>query len=168
LVCYLNLCTHVKRVAYVLKEGEAQAPPGLQHAFDRALAVRATIRPVIRPGPTAAETERAIHRRLEEAGFGVIEFNRPTDRDLTEVVVGAHAVGNTGHGIGPSIAFFNPLQLTYEIKPTNLFSFEFFAYTRVPEWGGAKARIPIEDDIVVTERGVEWLYPVVDRILLIR
>jgi Xaa-Pro aminopeptidase len=167
-VCYLNFCTDVKRVAYVLKEGETRAPPGLQHAFDQALKVRATIRPVIRAGRTAAETERAIHQRLRDSGFGVIEFNRPTDRDITEVVVGAHSVGNTGHGIGPSVAFFNPLQLTYEIKPTNLLSFEFFAYTKVPEWGGAKARVPIEDDIVVTERGVEWLYPVVDRILLIR
>ncbi|HXV85286.1 MAG TPA: M24 family metallopeptidase [Gemmatimonadales bacterium] len=167
-VCFLNFCTDVKRVAYVLKPDETAAPPGLQHAFDRALAVRAAIRPVIRAGPTAAEIERAIHARLEQSGFGVIAFNRPTDRDITEVVVGAHSVGNTGHGIGPSIAFFNPLQLTYQIKPTNLFSFEFFAYTKVPEWGGAKARIPIEDDMVVTERGVEWLYPVVERILLIR
>jgi hypothetical protein len=29
-------------------------------------------------------------------------------------------------------------------------------------------RIPLEDDAVVTERGVEWLYPVTRRVLLIR
>ena len=29
-------------------------------------------------------------------------------------------------------------------------------------------RIPLEDDAVVTERGVEWLYPVNNRILLVR
>jgi hypothetical protein len=29
-------------------------------------------------------------------------------------------------------------------------------------------RIPLEDDAVVTERGVEWLYPPADRILLVR
>ena len=37
-----------------------------------------------------------------------------------------------------------------------------------PEWGGAKVRIPLEDDAVVTGRGVEWLYPVTRRVLLIR
>ena len=43
-----------------------------------------------------------------------------------------------------------------------------FAYTAADEWGGAKVRIPLEDDAIVTERGVEWLYPVNERILLIK
>ena len=57
--------------------------------------------------------------------------------------------------------------LGFEIRPSNLFSIELFAYTPVPEWGGAKLRIPLEDDAIVTERGVEWLYPINRRILLI-
>ncbi len=77
-------------------------------------------------------------------------------------------MGDWGHGIGPSLAWFNPEQLTYEFRPGTLFSVELFAYTSVPEWGGAKARIPLEDDAVVTERGVEWLYPVADRLLVIK
>ncbi len=95
-------------------------------------------------------------------------FNQPADNDLTEVIFGHHSVGNLGHGIGPSIAFFNPLRLQFEIKPTNLFSIELFAYTPAPEWGGKKVRIPLEDDAIVTERGVEWLYPINRRILLIK
>ena len=83
-------------------------------------------------------------------------------------MIGCHSVGNLGHGIGPSIAWFNPRRLTFEIKPSNLFSIELFAYTKAPEWNGAQVRIPLEDDAIVTERGVEWLYPVNDRILLIR
>ena len=75
------------------------------------------------------------------------------------------------HGIGPSIAFFNPVRITYELRPTNLLSIELFAYTAMPEWpewNGAKVRIALEDDAVLTERGIEWLYPVNDRILVIR
>jgi len=49
-----------------------------------------------------------------------------------------------------------------------LISVELFAYTSNPEWDGAKVRIPLEDDAVVTERGIEWLYPVNNRILLIK
>ena len=49
-----------------------------------------------------------------------------------------------------------------------MFAFEFFAWTPAPEWGGRKVRIPIEDDAIVTGRGVEWLAPVNERILLIK
>ena len=96
------------------------------------------------------------------------EFNRPTDTPKTEIIFGNHSVGNLGHGIGPSIAWFNPLRMTFEVRPTNLLSIELFAYTANPEWGGAKVRIPLEDDAVVTERGVEWLYPANSKILLVR
>ena len=54
------------------------------------------------------------------------------------------------------------------LQPGNLIAFEFFAWTPAPEWGGGKVRIPLEDDALVTERGVEWLAPVNERILLIK
>lgn len=169
-VGYLNFYTDMKRIAYVLRDGETAVPPGIQNAFDRALRVRDMIKQTIRPGLTAQQNYDAINARIAaEPGYSVMaEFNQPTGNADTEVIVGSHSVGNTGHGIGPSIAFFNPLRLTFEVKPTNLLSIEFFAYTAAPEWNGAKVRVPIEDDAVVTERGVEWLYPVIDRILLIR
>ncbi len=168
-VCLMNLCTDMKRIAYVLRDGETAPPPGLQNAFEQALRARAVIRDTIRPGRTAAETEDAIYAALEAADFRRMEtFNQPSEGPQTDVIIGCHSVGNTGHGIGPSIAFFNPVRRTYELKPTNLLSIELFAYTPVPEWGGRKARIPLEDDAVVTERGIEWLYPVNRRILLIK
>jgi Xaa-Pro aminopeptidase len=169
-ICHLNFCPDVKRIAYVLREGEDAAPPGFQHAFDQAVQVREVIRRNIRPGRTAGETWEHLNAQVEAMeGFRVMEvFNQPYDGETTDVIIGAHSVGNLGHGVGPSIAFFNPLRMTYEIRPTNLFSIEFFAYTPVPEWEGRKLRIPFEDNAIVTERGVEWLYPVKDRILLVR
>jgi Xaa-Pro aminopeptidase len=119
---------------------------------------------------TAGDNFEFIKEALSGAGFGVMEtFNQPgDDPEVTDVITGNHSVGNLGHGVGPSIAWFNPVRMTYEVKPGNLLSIELFAYTSIPEWGGAKARIPLEDDAIVTERGVEWLYPVNSRILLIR
>jgi Xaa-Pro aminopeptidase len=161
--------TDMKRIVYVLKEGETAAPPGIQHAFDQGRRAREVIRQTIKAGYTAAETLERLGQALTDAGFRMMEeFNVTSDTDMTEVMVGCHSVGNTGHGIGPSIAWFNPLRLTFEIKPTNMFVIELFAYTAAPEWGGAKVRIALEDDAIVTERGVEWLYPVNERILLIR
>jgi hypothetical protein len=57
--------------------------------------------------------------------------------------------------------------MTYVLKPSNLLSIELFAYTAIPEWGGKKLRIPLEDDAILTERGIEWLYPANQKILLI-
>jgi Xaa-Pro aminopeptidase len=169
-ICWLNFCPDIKRIAYVLREGEREAPAGFRHAFDRAVEVREVLRGAIRPGVTAGEMWDELNRRVEAMeGFRIMdEFNRPYGGETTDVIIGSHSVGNLGHGVGPSIAFFNPLRMTYEIRPTNLFSIEFFAYTPVPEWDGRKLRIPFEDNAVVTERGLEWIYPVKDRILLVR
>ncbi len=165
----MNYFTDVKRIAYVLKPGEHQAPAGIQHAFEQGLKVRQVLKREIRAGGTAAEMFDHLNLRLEEAGFSVMKnFNQPQGGNRTEVIIGCHSVGNLGHGIGPSIAWFNPRRLEFEIRPGNLFSIELFAYTAAPEWGGRQVRIPLEDDALVTSRGVEWLYPVNDRILLIK
>ncbi|MBU22612.1 MAG: peptidase M24 [Acidobacteria bacterium] len=168
-VGYLNMYTDMKRIAYVLEEGESDAPASFQHAFDKGREARAIITETIRPGISAAQAEQEIYTALAAAGFQKIAFNQPSDDPaITDVVVGSHSVGNSGHGIGPSIAFFNPVRIEYTLRPTNLLSIELFAYTAVPEWGDAKVRIPLEDDAVLTVRGVEWLYPANERILLIR
>ncbi len=168
-VGYLNFYTDLKRIGYVLKEGETAVPQGLQNAFDQARAARDVIRKNIRPGPTASETFDLLNNQLEEAGFAVMDtFNQPSDGERTDVITGNHSVGNLGHGVGPSIAWFNPVRMTYTLHPGNLLSIELFAYTKVPEWSGAKVRIPLEDDAVITARGVEWLYPINQKILLIK
>lgn len=165
----MNYFTDVKRIAYVLKPGEREVPAGIQHAFEQGLKVREVLKREIRAGGTAGEMLDHLNHRLEEAGFAVMKnFNQPQGGETTEVIIGCHSVGNLGHGIGPSIAWFNPRRLEFEIRPGNLFSIELFAYTAAPEWEGRQVRIPLEDDALVTSRGVEWLYPVNHRILLIK
>jgi Xaa-Pro aminopeptidase len=168
-VGFLDFYTDMKRVAYVLRDGETEAPEGLRHAYERGLAARDVMTATIRPAATAQIALDRTEAALEEAGFQMVPFNQPTDDPATtDIVLGPHSVGNWGHGIGPSLAFFNPEQLTYELRPRTLLSIELFAYTAHPDWGGAKVRIPLEDDAVITERGAEWLYPPADRILLVR
>ena len=168
-VGFLDFYTDMKRIAYVLHEGETKAPVGIQNAFDQALKVRDVMKSTIKPSNTAQQALDVTWEAIEAAGFNRIEFNQPsTDPAITDVVIGPHSVGNWGHGFGPSLAFFNPTRLTYELRPGTLISVELFAYTSNPEWDGAKVRIPLEDDAVVTERGIEWLYPVNNRILLIK
>ena len=169
-VGYLNFYTDIKRHAYVLRDGETHLPDSIQKAFDNGRAVRDILKKNIKAGRTAGETHDILISRINDAGFSYMEaFNQPTDDpDKVDVIIGCHSVGNLGHGIGPSIAWFNPERMTYMIHPSNMFSIELFAYTAIPEWGGKKLRIPLEDDAIVTQRGVEWLYPVNQRVLLIR
>ncbi len=165
----MNLYTDMKRIAYVLREGETRVPDGIQNAFDQGVRVRDIIKQTIKPGVTAREAEGKVYEALEAAGFNKMKgFNQYTDLEETDVIIGCHSVGNWGHGVGPSIAFFNPVRLDYEIKPSNLLSIELFAYTKVPEWADKKLRIPLEDDAIVTERGVEWIYPINPRIQVIK
>ena len=168
-VGYLGYYTDMKRIAYVLKEGETELPAGIANAFERAKRSRQVIMETIKPGMTAQQAMDRIYAALEADGFvRMKEFNKPGNSDKTDVMIGCHSVGDWGHGTGPSIAHFNPVQLTYTLRPTNLLSIELFAYTALPEWGGKKLRIPLEDDAVVTSAGMEWRYPVNDRVLLIK
>ena len=168
-VGYLDFYTDMKRIAYVARQGETEVSAALRHAFDQAVRVRGIMKEAIRPANRARDALDATWQAIESAGFNRIEFNQPSsDPEVTDVVIGPHSVGNWGHGFGPSLAFFNPTRLEYELRPGTLISVELFAYTANPEWGGRKVRIPLEDDGLVTERGVEWLYPVNNRILLIK
>ena len=168
-VGYLDFYTDMKRIAYVLREGETEPPAGVRHAFERGRQVRDIMKATIKPAPTAEEAVERTWDAIVAAGFNRIEFNQPTDDpSVTDVILGPHSVGNWGHGLGPSLAFFNPTRMTYELRPGTLISIELFAYTANPDWDNAKIRIPLEDDAIVTERGVEWLYPVNNRILVIK
>jgi Xaa-Pro aminopeptidase len=167
-VGYLNMWTDQKRIAYVLKPGETRLPASYQRAFDNAVRVRDVIHRTARPGKSAQAMMNELNAAIAAAGFTAMRgFNEVRADASVEFIIGCHSVGDWGHGIGPSMAFFNPGRLTYEMRPTNLFSIELFAYTPIPEWQGKKLRIPLEDDAVITARGVEWLSPPSYRIGLI-
>jgi Xaa-Pro aminopeptidase len=164
----MNLATDVKRVAYVLRPGETAPPASIQGAFDKALAVRDVLKPALTPGVRADEVMDRMDSALVAAGYGVIEFNRPNPDQKTDVVYGFHPVGNSGHGLGASLTTWQPLQSTFVLRTQHMFSFEYFAYSPIPEWDGAKLRVPIEDDAILTEDGVQFLHPANYRLLVIR
>lgn len=164
----MNFGTDVKRVAYVLKPGELTPPASIQAAFDKAVAVRDVFKKVIKPGVRADETMKKMDEALRAAGYGVIEFNKPNPDDRTDIVYGFHPVGNTGHDIGPSLTTWQPLQTTFPLHTQHMFAFEYFAYVPIAEWGGKKLRVPIEDDAVLMEQGIQFLHPANYRLLTIR
>jgi Xaa-Pro dipeptidase len=170
--------TDMKRLAYVLKPGETAIPQGIQHAFDAARAVRDMIYQTVKPGISAGAALKKLNETVGAMPGYFVDAKWPSytpegraglnpDPHVTDIFIGSHSTGDFGHGSGPSMADFNPLRMTYTLTPTNLFSVEFFSFTVIPEWGTRKVTVPLEDDAVLTDRGLEWVYPPNSHILLI-
>jgi Xaa-Pro dipeptidase len=182
-VRYLNyFSTDYKRNAYVLREGEISVPESLQHAFDSAIAARKIIRKQIKVGQTAGETLKAIVSALEDAGYIYTPFTDIGSEDYKLVQtalantdksgfsIDLHSLGNNGGSlvtVGPSVAPFRSDRDHLTIHENNLFAFEYMVHTNLPERPGYPISINIEGNHIVGSRGVEFLHPPNERILLI-
>jgi Xaa-Pro aminopeptidase len=178
---YLNFGTDFKRNAYILKEIETDIPNGLKHAWSRVLEGREIMRRTFKIGRTAAASLESIVQALEEKGFVHTPsddvssqymdlMNALGDSDKSGFTIDFHATGNTSVGdvtTGPSIAPFRKDRAELEVQQNFIFAFEFVVNTWIPEWG-ERVSVSYEDDAIVTERGIEALYPWHEKILIIR
>ncbi len=190
---FMNHGSDIKRTAYVLPEGEIAVPAGLQHAWDEGLRARQVLRDSIRVGRTTGETVKLMGENFEAAGFVWVDlqddpafaggwdaaWNRALDargfaadeEHKTQISSDCHCVGNTGDSeveAGPCVSGFRTAVHDMVLKPNHMFAFELFANTAIPEWGGTRVRLGIEDDAILTQEGVQYFYPPNERILLIR
>ncbi|MGB6340796.1 MAG: M24 family metallopeptidase [Candidatus Aminicenantaceae bacterium] len=177
---YLNFGTDYKRKAYLLREGESSLPPSIQKAWDRGIKAREILRKTFKPGQTAGETLKIIVKAIEDAGFVYTPFtDTDKDREIVQSLgdeersgfsIDSHCVGNTGNSeiaVGPSLSPFRPYRAHLMVQPNNLIAFEFIVHTWIPEWGERLA-INFEDNAIVTERGIEALYPRNEKMILVR
>lgn len=178
---YLNFGTDIKRYAYILKEGETDIPKGIQHVWNRGLKAREILRKTIKIGYTAGEMLDKIVKALEAEGFVYTPsddissqyrdlMNALGDSDKSGFSIDCHTVGNTGNSeleLGPSMAPFRPFRSHYKIQQNNIFAFEFVVNTWNPDTN-SRMSLNLEDDAIITEKGVEALYPRNDRIIVIR
>jgi Xaa-Pro dipeptidase len=179
---YLNVfSTDYKRNFYILRKGETTVPASIQHAYDRAVDARGIIRRNIKVGRTAKETLQAIVAALEKADYIHTPFMNIGTEDYKNIQniitsdksgfsIDLHSEGNNGGSVvtvGPSVAPFRLDRAELMIQENHLFSFEYQVHTNLPERPGFPISINIEGNHLVTGRGVEWLHPPNERILLI-
>ena len=181
-VKYLNFGTDYKRNAYILRAGETSVPASIQHAFQQNLKAREIMRRNIMVGRTAGETLAACAAALEKEGFIYTPFvnTQPEDRNIINslgtseksgISIDCHMVGNTGNSqtaVGAAFAPFRQSKAHLYIQPNHLFSFEYIVHTAIPERPQNRLAINFEDNHIVTERGVEWLYPPNEKIIIIK
>lgn len=147
---YLGFASDWQKVAYILREGETEVPPGLVRALENANVVHKAFASAPRPGMTGWEATLEIAGRLEGVDFLPSLYSHP--------------IGYHGHALGPSINardmdLSSPPQRDSHLREGSYRSVEFSATTAIPEYGGGEVRIPMEDDAYLTEDGYEYFRP---------
>ena len=179
-VGYLNFGTDFKRAAYVLKNDEKNEPIGLKRAWLKGVNAREIIRDNFKIGYDAGESLKNIVNALEKEGFIYTPsmdrgtqyrdlMNNLGDSDKIGFTIDMHATGNTSIGdvtSGPSIAPWRFGRTHIKIDENYIFALEFEINSWVPEWG-KRISIPFEENAIVTHRGVEYIYPEHEKIILI-
>ncbi len=163
---------HNGGIVYVLREGETNLPPEVQKIWEHALALREIFRNNIKAGPTGAEILDILIRKLEEAGYVYIdrdEYDRSADPIKTQVHIDFHALGRIiSQELAPRISP-SGWGRDLRIPLYHTFTLEYMIHMPVPEWGkGKHLYVCIHDGAMVTERGMEFPYPPIKEIHIIR
>jgi Xaa-Pro aminopeptidase len=155
-----RLNTDTQHLAYVLRPGETDAPPGIRRALTNANALQDIVMREIRPGRTGNEILSAS--RAEMSRQGIVG------------TVYSHPIGLNGHGAGPLIGLWDyqdgvPGRGDAKVIPSMWFSIELQATTPVPEWDGQAVRMAQEEDAIVGAEGkIRWALKRQDKLWLVK
>jgi len=155
-----RLNTDTQHMAYVLREGETDAPEGLRKALANANVLQDITMEEIRPGRTGNEILRSSLAHLRQRGI--------------EGTLYTHPIGLNGHAAGPLIGLWDyqegvPGRGDAKVIPSMWFSIELQATTPVPEWGGQPVRMAQEEDAMLDADGkMRWALRRQDKLFLIQ
>jgi Xaa-Pro aminopeptidase len=137
-VVYEGYCSDLQRTWYVRKPGERQAPADIQHAFETVRSAILMAAEIIRPGRTGIEVDQPVRHYMAERGFS---FTHALGHQLGRL---AH---DGGMVLGPDIPRYRE-RARGTIAAGMVFTLE-----------PCVAPISLEEDVVVTETGCEFLVP---------
>jgi Xaa-Pro dipeptidase len=154
---YLGLSTDWQKMAYILRPGEKDAPAGLKRAMANTNRLQDALLKHIKAGAYGHEVYDATMAEMKREGI--------------EAMIYSHSVGNQGHALGAGIDFRRPsagAPSEPAFREGSYTSIELNTSTPVPEWGGQKVTIMMEDDAYLTPQGMRWFRPRQTSFYLIR
>ena len=155
-----RLNTDTQHLAYVLRQGETDAPEGLRRALANTNALQDIVMEEIRAGRSGNEILTTSRERMKSKNI--------------DGTVYSHPIGLHGHGAGPLIGLWDyqdgvPGRGDAKVIPSMWWSIELQATTPVPEWGGQPVRMAQEEDAVIGADGkIRWALRRQDKLFLIR
>jgi len=147
----MGLATDTQHMAYVLREGEEDAPTGIKAALATANRLQDIVIKRIKPGRTGNEilADTLSVMRAEKINGSVY----------------SHPIGDHGHGAGPLVGLWDrqegvPERGDVTVIPDTWFSIELSVRVPVPEWSGQGLFIGAEEDVSVDAEGkASWVLP---------
>lgn len=146
-ITYLGLNTDTQHLAYVLRNGERDAPAGLKAGLRAANRVQDHLTTAFRSG----DSGNTILARARAAAFD----------DGLKPSIYSHPIGHHGHGAGSAIGFWDNQRGDprgeYRVRAHTAWSIELKASVTVPEWGGQEVEFRAEEDAYWDGRRVTYL-----------
>jgi Xaa-Pro aminopeptidase len=142
---YLRLCSDHQQWAYVLRDGETDAPQGLKDLMVQGNRLQEVFMAGFQQGRSGNELLKTILTRARNEGL-------PNPR------VYSHSLGLLLHEPGPLIGLpweqedcqgRGDVRLDYR----QAFTMELSVSAPVPEWDGQEVRLSLEEDVVYTRNG---------------
>jgi len=156
----MRLNTDTQHMGYVLREGESDAPAGIQRAFRQAQRLQEIVLERLRPGPAGNDVLASALAQMRK-------------EDINGSVY-SHPIGDHGHGAGPLIGLWDRQQGVsgrgdVPVIPNSWFSIELSVRSPVPEWGGKELFTGMEEDAAVDGAGkASWILRRQEKMHLVR
>lgn len=146
-IVYLGLNTDTQHVAYVLRDGEREAPAGLKAGLRANNRVQDAVTSEFRVGDTGNQILARARAKAIAQGL------KPT--------IYSHPIGYHGHGAGSAIGQSeNQVMIPHgehRLRPNIAWSIELKAAKAVPEWDGQEVDFKSEEDAFFDGRTVRYI-----------
>jgi Xaa-Pro aminopeptidase len=146
-ITYMRLNTDTQHLAYVLKPGETEAPPGLRAGMAAANKIQDSLLSSYRLG--ASGNEVLADARAKAIALGL----KPS--------IYSHPLGYHGHAAGTAIGAWDNQKGSsggdYRIRANTAWSIELAAFAKVPEWNAQEVQFRLEENAFFDGKTVRYI-----------